>query len=164
MPKSGYAYRQYLPDRIESTFYLTPTTTNEILVEIRKLNPRKSCGPDNIGGKIVKLCPDIFAENLSIIYNKSIEVGQYPTLMKIAKVIALFKKGNRCHASNYRPISLLSIFNKIFEKVLCKRLVTFLENYVWLSIWISKTLFDLISPDWIYWQYNKILRWRPLLY
>ena len=129
MPKSGYAYRQYLPDRIESTFYLTPTTTNEILVEIRKLNPRKSCGPDNIGGKIVKLCPDIFAENLSIIYNKSIEVGQYPTLMKIAKVIALFKKRKRFHASNYPPISLLSIFNKIFEKVLCKRLVTFLEKH-----------------------------------
>ena len=47
--------------------------------------------------------------------------------LKVAKVIALFKKGDKNQPNNYRPISLLSCFNKIFEKLLCKRLVKFLE-------------------------------------
>src|SRR6056300_1343698 len=47
--------------------------------------------------------------------------------MKLAKVVALFKKGQRHLPGNYRPISLLSIFNKIFEKLICKRLTNYLE-------------------------------------
>ena len=62
------------------------------------------------------------------------EIGQYPIQLKIARVIALYKKGDKCMPNNYRPISLLSCFNKIFEKILCKRLVTFLE--------INKILFE----------------------
>ena len=48
--------------------------------------------------------------------------------MKIAKVIALFKGGIKSNPNNYRPISLLSHFDEIFVKILCKRLVTFLEQ------------------------------------
>ena len=48
--------------------------------------------------------------------------------MKLAQVIALYKKGARYDPNNYRPISLLSIFDKIFEKILCKRLISFLER------------------------------------
>ena len=101
---------------------------------MKKLNPKKSCGPDNIGAKVIKLCPKIFAENLSIIYNKGIEIGKYPMALKVAKDIALFKKGDKYQSNNYRPISLLSCFNKIFEKRLCKRLVKFLE--------VNKILFE----------------------
>ena len=49
---------------IDRTFYMTPPPTNEMLVQIRKLFLRKSCGPDSIRVKIVKRCPDIFAENI----------------------------------------------------------------------------------------------------
>ena len=83
---------------------------------------------------MIKLCPKIFAENLSIIYNKAIEMGKYPMALKVAKVFALFKKGDKYQPNNYRPISLLSCFNKIFEKLLCKRLVKFLE--------VNKILFE----------------------
>ena len=55
------------------------------------------------------------------------EMGEYPTQLKIAKVIALFKKGQKTQPNNYLPISLLSCFNKIFEKILSKRLVKFIE-------------------------------------
>ncbi len=105
----------------------------EVLNEINKLNPRKSPGPDGIGAKLIQLCPDIFADNLSIIYNKSIQEGVYPVDMKIAKVIALYKKGSHVLPDNYRPISLLSIFDKIFEKLLCRRLLKYLElnNYIY---------------------------------
>ena len=55
------------------------------------------------------------------------EMGIYPDDMKIAKVIALFKKGKTFDPNNYRPISLLSHFDNFFEKILCKRLISFLE-------------------------------------
>ena len=77
----------------------------------------------------MKLCPKIFAKNLSIIYNKAIEIGKYPMALKVTKVIkviTLFIRGDKYQPNNYRPISLLFCFNKIFEKLLCKRFVKFL--------------------------------------
>ena len=54
-------------------------------------------------------------------------MGKYPDDMKIAKVIALFKKGKKFDPNNYRSISVLSHIDKIFEKILCKRRISFLE-------------------------------------
>jgi hypothetical protein len=125
---NGDQYKNYLLHRVNQSFFLSPITPECLLKEINSLSPYKSSGPDDISVKIIKLCPNIFAENLALIFNRSIEIGQYPTLMKVAKVIALFKKGDRSKANNYRPISLLSIFNKLFEKILCKKLVSFLNH------------------------------------
>ena len=138
IPNSGYDYDRYLPIRVEDTLFLSLTNSNEILNEIKKLNPRKYCGPGSIGAKVIKLFPMIFAENLCLMCNKAIEIGKYPMAIKVAKVIALFKKGDKNQPNNYRPISLLSCFNKIFEKLLCKRLVKILKsklNFVWISVW-----------------------------
>ena len=92
------------------------------------MKPNKSPGHDLIGSKVIKLCPGIFAYNLAKIYNWSIENGIYPDDLKIAKVIALYEKGVKHDPNNYRPISLLSHFGKIFEKILCGRLISFLER------------------------------------
>ena len=64
---------------------------------------------------------------LVILINESFTTGIFPDKLKVAKVIALHKKGASDNLSNYRPISLLSIFSKIFEKIMCKRLYKFLE-------------------------------------
>ena len=61
-------------------------------MRLKKLHPRKAAGYENIGPKVIKLYPDIFAENLAIIYNDAIDRAEYPPLLKLAKVIALFKK------------------------------------------------------------------------
>ena len=118
----------YVAQRISNSFYLQPITTDDILNEIKRLKHNKSPGHDFIGSKVVKLCPEIFAMNLAKIYNWGIENGKYPDDLKIAKVIALYKKGVKFDPNNYRPISLLSLFDKIFEKILCRRLVSFLEQ------------------------------------
>ena len=96
-------------------------------MEIKNLKPNKAPGHDMIGTKVIKLCPEIFANSLEKIYNRAIEMGLYPDDMKIAKVITLFKKDKKFDPNNYRLISLLSHFDKIFEKILCKRLISFLE-------------------------------------
>ena len=59
--------------------------------------------------------------------NQSFQCGVFPDKLKIAKVITQFKKGNPELSSNYRPISLLPIFSKIFEKLMYRRLFRFLE-------------------------------------
>ena len=118
----------YMPANFAENFFLQPINAHEIKLEILKLNPRKSPGDDNIGATLIQICPDVFAENLAKIYNNSITRGDYPDQMKIAKVTALFKKGEKVPAKNYRPISLLSMFNNFFEKLLCKQPVSFIER------------------------------------
>jgi len=66
---------------------------------------------------------------LTDIFNVSFETGKFPTLLKLVKVIPIFKnKDSREETSNYRPISLLSNIDKILEKIVHKRLVGFLEG------------------------------------
>ena len=106
-----------------------PATAAEILKIISSLNDNKAPGLDNIGSKLLKLItPDIIAP-LLYIFNLSFDTGQVPQPLEIAKVIPIYKKGERHIAGNYRPISLLSIFNKILEKLMFNRLITFLEKH-----------------------------------
>ena len=127
LPNTGDQYKHFLSERVERTFFLSPINTAELLREIQSLNPKKACGADGIGAKIFLLCPDVFVNNLTTIFNKALEIGEYPTLLKIAKVIPLYKKGQKCQTNNHRPISLLSSFNKIFEKILCKQRTNLLQ-------------------------------------
>ncbi len=79
--------------------------------------------------KVLKLLNPLISSPLSEIINESFLSGIFPDKMKVAKVIPLFKKGCSLTASNYRPISLLSVFSKITEKVMYDRLYKFLENH-----------------------------------
>ena len=119
IPQLEERYINYLQLHIENRFFLAPANSEEVSKEISNLI-RKACGPDNIATKILHLCPYIFAQNLSKIYNRVIEKGEYPTQLKLAKVNALYKKGQRHVAYNYRPNSLLSCFNEVMENILAK--------------------------------------------
>ena len=122
-------FKDFMAAKNENSFFLTPISKEDILLEIKNLKQNKTPGHDMIGTKIIKLCPEIFANILEKNYNRALEMGIYPDDIKIAKVIALFKKGKKFDPNNYRPISLLSHFDKFFEKIFCKRLISFLEIY-----------------------------------
>ena len=66
---------------------------------------------------------------LSELFNLCLSTGTYPDLMKIVKVIPIFKNGEKDKMTNYRPISLLSQFNKIFEKLLPSRVYSYLSKF-----------------------------------
>ena len=121
-------FKKYMKRNCNDTIFLAPIVIPEIEKEIRKLKDRKSPGPGNIPPKIVKLTKDRITPVLCHIYNLSISQGNYPELLKISKVIALHKKEDRCNPDNYRPISLLNIFNKIFEKLLYHRFIDFFNK------------------------------------
>ena len=61
-------------------------------------------------------------------FNICLDSGNYPDILKIAKVVPLFKKGDKTDAGNYRPISILSPINKVFEILLHRRLINFWEK------------------------------------
>ena len=105
------------------------TTEKEIDREIDNLNPKKSSGYDDVSAKFVQLCKNIISKPLKLIFNQAISTGEYPDKLKIAKVLPIFKKGATNTLSNYRPISVLSVLNKIFEKLLYKRLYKFLNKH-----------------------------------
>ena len=66
--------------------------------------------------------------HLSLIFNISQKTGTFPELLKLSKTIPVFKKGSELDVSNYRPISLLSNINTIFEKIMYRQVYTFLED------------------------------------
>ena len=82
----------------------------------------------DINSVLIKNIADIIAFPLSILYNKCVSAGYFPDSLKIAKVIPIYKKGIKDNIENYRPISILPILSKIFEKVIKTRISSFIEN------------------------------------
>ena len=78
---------------------------------------------------LIKCVKNEIVQGLTMIINKSISEGIVPDLLKIAKIIPVYKKDDAFLPSNYRPISLLSIFDKLLEKIICVRLKQFLKKH-----------------------------------
>ena len=77
---------------------------------------------------MLKKTQNIIAPKLVKLFNDCIETAAFPTILKIARVIPLHKGGERCEPTNYRPISLLPLFGKLFEKVLQKQFIDHLSK------------------------------------
>ena len=108
--------------------YLFNTTLAEVLNTIKSLKNTKSTGFDDFSTKFIKLSATLIAPELVKIFNLAINKGIYPDNLKIAKVIPIFKKGDQTSVNNYRPISILSPINKIFEKILYSRLLKYIDK------------------------------------
>ena len=78
---------------------------------------------------ILKLIKGIICKPLEILFNSSLLTGCVPDCFKMARVIPVHKKGSTVHCNNYRPISLLSIFNKLLEKLVFNRISCFIEKH-----------------------------------
>jgi len=91
--------------------------------------PKLSTGIDEINNKIIKTCWEELKKPMTIIVNKSIEQSIVPALHKQAKIVPLFKKGDKKETGNYRPVSLLPALSKILEKAICKQVMLFLNKH-----------------------------------
>ena len=78
--------------------------------------------------KIVKVNEDFFAEAICFHFNKSLENGKFRNCLKLANITAVFKIGARTSKNNYRPVSILPVFSKIFERLLSRQLLEFFDN------------------------------------
>lgn len=115
-------------DRNPNTLFLKPANEKEILDIVGGCKNKTSTDYDEIDMKTIKSVINGISKPLTYICNLSLKNGEFPEKMKIAKVIPLFKAGDRHLCTNYRPASLLSQFSKIIEKVFSSRLDSFLEG------------------------------------
>ena len=95
---------------------------------ISSLNSNKTSGPNSISYIILFFLKKGILVQLSDLFNLSFMTGVFPSMLKIAKVVSVFKKDSKLGYSNYRPTSLLSNVEEILEKLMYKRLCTFLNN------------------------------------
>ena len=111
-----------------NSIYLNPVTEGEILKILNKFQ-NKSSGHDNINPITVKHVRHHILRPLVHICNLSFTEGIFPSDLKIAKVVPIYKKGDKTLLSNYRPVSVLPAFSKILERLMYNRIVDFLERF-----------------------------------
>ena len=110
------------------SFFLSPTVPGEITKIIDALDHTKSAGPNGIPVLLLKSFKQFFSTWLAKLINLCFETGIFPDLLKLAKVHPLHKKESKLNYLNYRPISLLSVFSKIYEKLMYTRIYSYLDS------------------------------------
>ena len=103
-------------------------SNDEISSLIRNINPNKATGSDGISGQMLLICDDSVTLPLKIIFSNILLSSTYPDIWKLANVIPIFKKGDKQLIKNYRPISLLPICGKLFEKIIFNNLYSYLNT------------------------------------
>ena len=106
---------------------LEPNET-DIFPIIKNLDPNKSHGWDNLSIKMIKLCGKSITYPLKLIFEASLQEGTFPSCWKKANVVPVHKKEDKNLLKNCRPISLLPIFGKIFERILFKDLFNYFHK------------------------------------
>lgn len=116
-----------------NTFYLAPTTENELINEINSLKSGVSSGEDGVTSEVLKYNHQHLLQPLKHIINCIFYSGVYPDALKTAIIVPIHKQGERGLTSNYRPIALISSISKLFEKCIKHKVMLFLEKYNLLS-------------------------------
>ena len=88
----------------------------EVVAALRSLYVSKASGLDGISARLLKETAEQIALSLTLLYNQSLETGEFPGAWKLAHIVPIYKKGNKDHIENYRPISLLNIMLKVLER------------------------------------------------
>ena len=114
--------------RHRKSLFMTPTCKEEIIRIIKNLPNKASSGFDNLNNLILKSLKHEIVMPLEKIFNLSLETGTFPTLMKYAEVVPLYKGTEKDLSVNYRPISLLVTISKILEKIVYMRMYNFLDT------------------------------------
>ena len=128
IPKSGPSFERYLPEANRESIFLTPT--NDIEIQ-RLINGMKLSAPghDELSAKVIKPVIDSLSSPLTYIVNLSFNEGLFPSELKIAQIIPWYKNDDPMQFNNYRPVSLLPFFSKLFERLMYNRLIDFINKH-----------------------------------
>ena len=142
-PGSACNFNFSATNKNSNLLFLTPSCPQEFFNVIKKLKTKKARRTNDVETVFIKYANPVISKFLSDMFNVCLSEGTYPDLLKIAEVVPIFKKGERNKMTNYRPISLLSQFNKAFEKLLYTRIYSYLTKFNLLSdnqFWFRKEL------------------------
>ena len=119
---TGTKFQDYLGQPHDRVFMFKTVNERDILKIIDDLKTKTSSGYDGISTKLLKECKHELLGPLTRLINTSLTTGIFPDALKLARVLPLHKKGENTKFDNYRPISLLPTFSKIYERVIHSQL------------------------------------------
>ena len=128
-PSSESEHTTYLIKRLHQSLFLTPTTLFEVFNLISGLKNTKSNGKDNIFAYFLKVAAKVIAAPFAQLFNYTFLLGISPASLKIAKIVPIYKSGDKYDVSYYRPISILSPISKILEKLIHVRSINFFNKH-----------------------------------
>ena len=128
IPNNNIHPLSFMKDRNVHTMFVQPVVEDEIVSIIKNLK-NSSAGWDCIRTDLIKSMYSSFLTPLTHVLNLSFVQGVFPKELKIAKIIPLFKNGDKKKITNYRPVSILPIFSKILEKLMYSRVIKFIVKY-----------------------------------
>lgn len=130
VPEPAIGFQHYLksPTPVNS-FSFKPCTSWEIFKICNELPQKYSTGHDHISSRVVKHAIEYLADILAELINCSMQNGVVPNELKIAKVVPIYKTGDTNIFSNYRPISVLPFFSKLFEKAIANRITEYMDKF-----------------------------------
>lgn len=114
---------------LNSNFFFHPVSKNEVMNVINKLNNKKSTGIDFISTRLLKTINESISDHFASLINLSVSTGRFPDCLKKSMVTPVHKRGDPQDIANYRPISVLTNFSKIFEKIVFNRILEFLNKF-----------------------------------
>ena len=103
-------------------------TEEKVLEKLNKLKIAKSPGPDGMHPRILKELTSVICKPLTLLYQTSVKTGLVPSEWRDAHVTAIYKKGDRHFAGNYRPVSLTSIVCKILESLVRDHIIKYMKT------------------------------------
>ncbi len=117
----------------ELQFSFENVSASNMVKLLRRLKASKASGYDGIPTSMIKDGAEELAVPLTYLINSCLEQSVFPDTEKYAKIIPVYKSGKRSSMDNYRPISILPVLSKVFEKVVQKQLYEYLEKNSLLS-------------------------------
>ena len=121
-------FTKFIKNSICSSIYLEPPQIDKIFKIVLCLNPKKSCVYDNISNVFIRAAAFELSPILTDFFAFSFNKDLFPSSLKIAKVVPILKSGDNKLTSNYRLISLSSLFSKILEKIIDNHLTNFFNK------------------------------------
>ena len=134
IPTSPKSHMSFLTTNFVNSMFVDSATRQEIIEIANSFRTGTAAGYDNLPMGIIKEVISVISEPITHTINLSLSSGVVPRELKIARVIPIFKTGDRGLFNNYRPVSVPSIFFKLLERVMYNRLLNFLNKYNILSI------------------------------
>lgn len=116
-------FDSYLRQPVVTKMNFEPVTAQNVMKAIDTIRAKPSRDVYGLSTELLKICKFELAHPLTIIINQSIESAIFPDQLKVAKVVAIYKKGDPTNPSNYRPVSILPAISKIFERIFHEQLL-----------------------------------------
>ena len=114
------------------TFTFSEISEEEVISASHSFKTSFGSGIDNVSSFFIKTASPIIAKHLDYIFNHSLYMGEFPNNWKIARVSPIYKEGSPDERSNYRPISVLPVLSRLFEKLVYNQLYKYLDRHKFL--------------------------------